>query len=186
MQSTSPSLLLRLRDGTDVAAWNRFVDLYTPLLMRWCLRLGLSEADAADFTQDVFVQMLKTLPYFTYNPTQSFRAWLKTVLMNAWRKQQRHLARIPHQNGDASQAASPDPGQFVDEAEYRDFLVRRVLAIAQVDFEPTTWLACREFVMNGRPAEEVARELGLSVNAVYLAKSRVLRHLRSELAGLLD
>ena len=74
----------------------------------------------------------------------------------------------------------------MDETEHRDFLVRRVMQIAEADFEPITWRAWAEYVVKGRPPEEVAAELGVSVNAVYLAKSRVLRHLRTELAGLLD
>lgn len=186
MNSTSVSLLERLSHGADPAAWARFVDLYTPLLVRWCQRLGLEDADAADFTQDVFVILVDQLPRFRYDPAQSFRAWLKTVLMNVWRKHQRKAARAPVAGGNPDLVADSDPGGFVDEAEHREFLVRRALLIAQVDFEPATWKACWEFVVHDRPAAEVAAELGLSVNSVYLAKSRVLRHLRAELAGLLD
>lgn len=186
MHSTPVSLLDRLTTGTDAAAWDRFVELYTPLLMRWCTRLGLGEADAADFTQDVFVVAVQHLPHFRYDPAQSFRAWLKTVLMNTWRKHHRKAARAPAAGGDPGLVPADDPAQLVDEAEHREFLVRRALAVARSDFEPLTWRACWEFVVNDRPAAEVAAELGVTVNAVYLAKSRVLRHLRTELAGLLD
>lgn len=186
MHSTSPSLLERVAAGSDAVAWDRFVDLYTPLLLRWCQRLGLSDADAADFTQEVFVRLLEYLPRFRYDPNQSFRAWLKTVLMNQWRKHARAAARGPSAACDPDQVPDTDPGQFVDEAEHREYLVRRALAVAQADFEPITWKACWEFVAHDRPAAEVAVELGISVNAVYLAKSRVLRHLRAELSGLLD
>jgi RNA polymerase sigma-70 factor, ECF subfamily len=150
------------------------------------MRLRMPEADAADFTQEVLVLMIRNLRNFEYDPKQSFRAWLKTVLMNVWRKHVRKKSRQPTQNGDLQILAESDPGQFVDEAEHRDFLVRRALQIAERDFEPNTWKACHEFIMKGRPAQEVADELGITVNAVYLAKSRVLRHLRSELAGLLE
>ena len=74
----------------------------------------------------------------------------------------------------------------IEEEEYRRYLVRRALGLMQAEFEPATWKACWEFVVHDRPAAEVAAELGLSVNAVYLAKSRVLRRLRAELRGLLD
>ena len=186
MDSTSASLLERLSAGDDASAWGRFVELYTPLLMRWCGRLGLCEADAADFTQDVFIVAVQHLPEFRYDPARSFRAWLKTVLMNAWRKHQRKAARAPAADGNPDLIPDTDPARLVDEAEHRDFLVRRALAVAQADFEPTTWKACWEFVVNDRPAADVAAELGISLNAVFLAKSRVLRHLRTELAGLLD
>ena len=60
------------------------------------------------------------------------------------------------------------------------------MALAKGEFDEVTWRACVEYVMNGRPPAEVAQELGVTVNMVYLAKSRVLRYLRGELAGLLD
>ncbi len=186
MDSTSPSLLERLSKGNDPVAWDRFVELYTPLLMSWCARLGLSEPDAADFAQDVFILALRHFPEFRYDPARSFRAWLKTVLMNVWRNHQRKAARTPAMDGNPDLIPATDPTRFVDEAEHCDFLVRRVMAVARVDFEPTTWKACWEFVVNDRPAADVAAELHISVNAVYLAKTRVLRHLRAELAGFLD
>jgi RNA polymerase sigma-70 factor, ECF subfamily len=186
MTSTSASLLERLSGGNDSVAWGRFVDLYTPLLHRWCQRLGLNDTDAADFIQDVFVILVDQLPRFRYDPSQSFRAWLKTVLMNVWRKHYRKSSRLPVGNGHPDLVADSDAGQLVDEADHCEFLVRRAMQIARADFEESTWKACWEFVVNDRPAAEVAAELNTSVNAVYLAKSRVLRHLRTELAGLLD
>jgi RNA polymerase sigma-70 factor (ECF subfamily) len=56
----------------------------------------------------------------------------------------------------------------------------------EAEFQPTTWKACWEIVVAGRSPEEVAAELGITTNAVYVAKSRVLRRLRQELHGLLD
>jgi RNA polymerase sigma-70 factor (ECF subfamily) len=146
----------------------------------------MTEADVADATQEVLLLAIRTLPSFEYDRRRSFRAWLKTVLANVWRKQQRTKSRGLSPTGDPEQAiASPEPDPF-DEVEHRDYLVRRALQIAEKDFEPTTWQACVEFVMKGRPAADVARELGITVNAVYIAKSRVMRRLRAELDGLLD
>lgn len=186
MNTTSASLLERAASGADRAAWDRLVELYTPLLFQWCGRLGMSNADAADFTQDVFVKLLEHLPDFRYDSSKSFRAWLKTVLMNVWRKHLRKSKRITPTDLNPDLVPDTDPGVFVDEAEYRDHLIRRALSIAKSDFEPTTWTACWEFLVHDRPADAVAKELGISVNSVYLAKSRVLRHLRAELAGLVD
>lgn len=183
-EATSPTLLGRLAAGADGRAWEQFVVLYTPLLTRWSRRLGLSDADTADFVQDVFVVLVQCLPRFRYDARRSFRAWLKTILLNAWRKQVRRAAAAPRTGGDPDHIPDLDPTALVDEAEHNDFLVRRALELARAGFEPTTWKACWEFVVAGRPAEAVAAELGLTVNAVYIAKSRVLRHLRTELAGL--
>src|SRR5262249_39207536 len=152
----------------------------------WCARLGLSEPDAADFTQEVFVLLVEHLPQFRYDPAQSFRAWLKTVLMNVWRKHQRKAARAPATTGDPALAADPDPCRFVDEAEPRASLVRRAVPVAQTDFDPPTWKPCGESLVNAPPAAEVAAELGIPVNAVSLAKPRVLPPPRAELPGLLD
>jgi RNA polymerase sigma-70 factor (ECF subfamily) len=81
----------------------------------------------------------------------------------------------------------PDPA--VDafwEAEYRQYLCRKALQVMQSQFEPSTWQACWRQVVEGQTAAEVARQLGLSEAAVYVAKFRVLRKLRHELAGLID
>ena len=140
----------------------------------------------ADFSQEVLLVLVEHLPKFRYDPTRSFRAWLKTILLNAWRKSLIKAGRINDQVTDLDHFADSDPGQLLEETEHRDHLVKRALALMQKDFEPSTWKACLEFVVNGRSPTEVAAELGITVNAVYLAKSRVLRHLRAELRGFLD
>lgn len=186
LNSTSPTLLERLRAGDDADAWNRFVSLYTPLLILWCRRVGMSDADAADLLQVVFVKLFEGRTRFEYDAGRSFRAYLKTMLLNAWRNELRGRRSRPA--GDELEAllaaADTDPRFELDEAEYRGELVRRALALMQERFEPTTWRACWEFVVEDRSAGEVATELGITANAVYLAKSRVLKCLRDELRGL--
>lgn len=187
MSTTSPTLLDRLRQRHAKDAWEHFVELYTPMLLAWCRRLGLADADAADLTQSVFVILCERLPEFRYDPQRSFRSWLKTILLNTWRNQLRSRRARPSHGGDALvDIEDTDPRLDLDEAEYRAVLVRRALTLMQERFEPATWQACWKFVVDGRPADEVARETGLSTNAVYLAKSRVLRQLRHELQGFLD
>jgi RNA polymerase sigma-70 factor (ECF subfamily) len=187
MYTTPVSLLQRLREPNAEEAWNRFVALYTPLLVHWTRRLGLSDAEAADVVQEVFVILLRELPKFSYRPGSRFRGWLWTVTLNKHRERQR-LCKQPLAWEAAGEVASPepDPGDEVAEAEYRSYLVERAMQLMRTDFEPTTWQACWRYVAEGRPAAEVAAELGISVNAVHLAKARVLRRLRRELDGLLD
>jgi RNA polymerase sigma-70 factor (ECF subfamily) len=94
---------------------------------------------------------------------------------------------VPQGEFSETEPACPqDPSEEIAEAEYRSYLVDRALQLMKTDFEPTTWQACWSYVAEGRPATEVASELGISVNAVHLAKARVLRRLRRELEGLLD
>ena len=83
--STSLSLLVRLRKPEDADAWQRFVDLYSPLLFAWVRRVGLDSDEAADLVQDVFVTLVQKMPAFEYDSRHSFRAWLKTIAYNRWR-----------------------------------------------------------------------------------------------------
>ncbi|MCE9529938.1 MAG: sigma-70 family RNA polymerase sigma factor [Planctomycetes bacterium] len=188
MNSTPASLLDRLAGSgrEDRSAWERFVELYTPLMVSWCQQLRMSDADAADFMQEVFLVLIERLPHFKYDPEKSFRAWLKTILMNSWRNHLRRISRAGADQADLDALAESDPALLREESEHRGYLVRRALDLMKQDFEPTTWNACWEFVVHSRPAQDVAAELGITVNAVYLAKSRVLRHLRTELNGLLE
>jgi RNA polymerase sigma-70 factor (ECF subfamily) len=183
---TSASLLQRLRQPGQEQAWTRFVQLYTPLLYCWARRLGLDEPDAADLVQDVLTLLVRKLPEFTYDRSKSFRAWLRTVTLNHWRNRCRR-AELPRASGhpDLDNLADNDATDAVAETEYRQWLVGRALELMQTEFQPTTWKACWECVVVGRPAAEVAAELGISVGAVYMAKSRVLSRLREELTDLL-
>jgi RNA polymerase sigma-70 factor (ECF subfamily) len=187
MESTSISLLERLRQPDPGRAWERFVELYTPLLLNWARRHGLQHQDAADLVQEVFVVLVQKLPEFTYDRDKSFRNWLRTVLVNKWRDRCRRQA-LPTTAGEEILAGVPDPDDpdASWEVEHRRQLLRRTLELMRPQFTSTTWKACWEFAAEGRPAAAVAAELGISENAVYIAKSRVLRRLRQELEGLLD
>jgi RNA polymerase sigma-70 factor (ECF subfamily) len=197
MSETPASLLQRLKEppaeGTEAgvssrdADWTRFVDLYTPLIYLWACRAGLQAQDAADLVQDVFVTLLQKLPEFTYDPGRSFRAWLHAVTLNKWRDRQRRQRALPAVGaGELVEVAAPDAATALFEAEYRRHLVGRAVEIMQTDFQPGTWKAVWAVVVEEKPAAVVAAELGLGLDAVYAARSRVLRRLRQELAGLLD
>jgi RNA polymerase sigma-70 factor (ECF subfamily) len=144
--------------------------------------------EAIDLVQDVLTVLVQKLPEFSYDRSKSFRGWLRTVTLNKLREQMR---RRPGSTVNASDSflddlARSEGSDTFEEKEYRRHLVRRALQLMQVDFEPTTWKACWEHIVSGRSAAEVGRELGISEGAVYVAKYRVLRRLRENLAGLLD
>jgi RNA polymerase sigma-70 factor (ECF subfamily) len=186
MYTTSVSLLQRLGQPGEEDAWNRLVELYTPLLFYWARRAGLGEDDAADLVQEVFTVLIQKLPEFTYDPNQSFRGWLRTITLNRWRDSRRRRRPAPADPAILEQFAQPGEAEAFWETEYRQQLVGRALELMQAEFQPTTWKACWEVVVAGKPAAEVARDLNLSLDAVYAAKSRVLRRLRQRLDGMLD
>ena len=188
MDSTSVSLLRRLKTDEREVAWERFVDLYAPLIYHWALRSGVSASDAADCVQDVLAVLVDKLPTFEYDPKKSFRAWLRTVTFNKSRDMFRQNTSpvnrtVSLEPGDA---VSPDSIDLFTDEEYQHAVVQRALAIMQAEFEPNTWRACWEHVTSGDSAARIAERLGSTENAVYLAKSRVLRRLREELDGLMD
>jgi RNA polymerase sigma-70 factor (ECF subfamily) len=185
MNTTSLSLLEKLRSPGHRAGWERFVDLYTPLLHHWAKRFGRQASDADNLVQDILVTLLEELPRFEYQPGRRFRGWLWTVAINKHRKQLRAAVPVLAPRGEEDREA-PAVIEELEEAEYRRYLVDRAMRLMRADFEPTTWKACWEYVVEGRPPADVAAELGVSVNAVHLAKARVLKRLRQELAGLLE
>lgn len=177
------SLLDKLCYPQAEEAWRRFVDIYTPLLCHWLKQLQIPSAEISDLLQDVFVQLYRKLPEFQQTRRGHFHGWLHTVLKNKayeWRRKQNTKNHVlPNEIAESAESE-------LDEAEYRKYLVNRLLQLMKDSFPESTWRACWENVVEGRQAEDVARELGITVNMVYLAKSRVLRKLRQEMSGILD
>lgn len=186
MHTTPVSLLLRLKQPKAECAWQRFVDLYTPLLFYWARQTGLQSPDDADLVQDVFAVLVEKLPEFSYDGQKSFRGWMRTIMLNRWRDQRRRLAIVRTQHPGEDLADIPEPeAEACWEQEHRRLLVARALQLMKTDFEEKTWRACWECVVADRPVAEVAADLGMTANAIYVAKFRVLRHLRRELEGML-
>lgn len=194
MADTSISLLDRLRLQPDAEAWQRLVDLYTPLLQRWLLHYGLPRADVEDLTQDVLTVLVRQLPDFQHNQrTGAFRHWLRTIVVRRLRDFWRSRRSRPLATGGSdflqvlNELEDPASGlsRLWDE-EHDRHVVRQALELLRPHFEPATWQAFCRVVHDGQPAATVAAELGISVNAVLLAKSRVLRRLRHEVRGLTD
>jgi RNA polymerase sigma-70 factor, ECF subfamily len=188
MHTTPVSLLEKLRRPGDQAPWVRFVHLYYPLIYDWARGAGAGPEDAADLVQDVLTVLIRKMPEFDYDASKTFRGWLRTVTLNSWRRQRRRSPRLPTEAIDLAEVDGEDdpPDLAFEEDEYRRLLAFRALQVMKTDFQEATWRACWENVVEGRPADEVACELGITVNAVYLAKARVLRRLHQELDGFLD
>jgi RNA polymerase sigma-70 factor (ECF subfamily) len=184
MIATPASLLDRLRKPHETSAWDRFVDLYTPLLFHWAQRQGLQDSDCADLVQDVFLILWRKLPEFRYDSARSFHAWLKTVFLNQHRSRQRERGPVPVEM-DGHDPADHDSAALGD-TEYSRYLIRQAFRLVEREFSPLHQKAFRAYVLEERTPEEVARELGVSPGTVYSIKSKILSRLRQELSQLLD
>lgn len=174
---TRPSLLLRLSDPADRAAWEEFVAVYGPVVY------------AEDLTQQVFVRLVRALPTFRYRPAAGrFRDWLGTIVRREVARYWRAAGRRHDQPTDPDELAEHTDGPA--DAEWVDAFHAGVLAAAlercRPRFEPNTWRAFERVWAEHRPAAEVATELGRPLDWVYVAKSRVLRALADEVAALTD
>lgn len=188
VESTSINLLRRLRSQDAETAWQRFTELYVPLIFYWSRQHGLSADDAADLVQDVLSTLVVKLPDFEYDAQRRFRGWLHTITLNRardWQRRQKHRPGTGHSSF-MERLPEASPPDLFDEAEYHAYLVERARRLIAAEFESITWDACWKYVTEDRSAEDVAQELGISANAVRVAKCRVLKRLREELAGLLD
>jgi RNA polymerase sigma-70 factor (ECF subfamily) len=190
---TSLSLLERLTDRPTDPDWRRLVELYQPLLRAWCLRSGVGDADADDLVQETLSVVVREVGQFRRGPAGSFRSWLRTILAHRLRNFFRGRQNRPIATGGSDflqrldQLESPDSelSQLWDR-EHDRHVAGRVMKLVERDVKLQTWQAFRRHVIDGVPAAEVAAELGLSRNTVLLAKSRVLKRLRAELAGLVE
>lgn len=183
MDSTSATLLERLKTRADNDSWERFVALYTPFLYGCGLKFGLVEGDAADVVQEVFLLLFDKLPQFQRIEGGSFRGWLKTVMLNKCREihRQRHETAVGGSGAGLSGIADDGSVDLLWDREYRQSLIARAFEVMRDEFEPNTWQACWQHIAENRPAAEVAANLGISTAAVYTYSSRVLKTLRREL-----
>lgn len=194
MCETSASLLERLRGQPDRTDWQRWVDLYVPLLRGWLRQHGLQAADMDDLVQEVLAVVVRELPHFRHNRrTGAFRRWLRTILVHRLRDFWRARRSRPQSAGDSDllrlieQLSDPnDPLVRLWDEEHDRYVVRRLLERIEAEVAPSTWQAFRRVVIEERDEETVAGELGLSVNAVFIAKSRVLSRLRRAAGTFLD
>ena len=191
MFETSHTLLDQLCNGSDDASWRRLVDLYSPLLRGWIDRYDVQSADADDLVQDVLIVVMRELPSFRHNQQRgAFRTWLKRIVINRlrnfWRARGGEgaageiTARLDELEDDRSELSD------VWGREHDQHLVQKLLEMIEPRFTASTRQAFRRLALDQADADDVAAELGMSLSAVFTAKSRVLRELRAIGKGLLD
>ena len=194
MNTTSLGLLERLKHATpDALEWRRLRDIYSPMIRQWLWRLPNLHDEVDDLTQEVLVVLFRELPSFERRRDGSFRAWLRQITVNrvcAFRKARRKQPLAvggPETDQLLAQLADPtsDLARQWDQDHDRH-VFQKLLAVVEGDFEPGTWQAFTRFAVEGRPAAQVAGELGVTESAVVQAKFRVLKRLREEAGELLD
>jgi RNA polymerase sigma factor (sigma-70 family) len=192
MDETSASLLDRLQSEPDAASWQRLIDLYTPLLHGWLRRYSLQQADADDLVQEVLGVVVREMPQFQHNTQKgAFRRWLRTILINRlrnfWRSRQSRPLATGNSDVESMLDQLEDPASDLSrhwDQEHDRYIIGRLLELIEPEFSPSTRQAFRAVMFDGKTEDAVAGELGISVNAVFIAKSRVLNRLRQEMKGL--
>ncbi len=192
--ATRYSLILKLHDPAEAGAWREFVALYQPLVYRLARRQGLQDADAHDLCQEVFRAVARAISGWEADPSRgSFRGWLARISRNLLIN---FLTRRPNRlrgSGSTSvqellesQPADDPSATAVFEAEYRRRVFRWAADEIRGEFAPSTWRAFWLTAVEDRRPADAAAELGISVGAVYVARSRVLARLRARIDQMGD
>jgi RNA polymerase sigma-70 factor (ECF subfamily) len=192
--TTSVSLLEQVRQS-DPEGWRRLVSLYGPLVYSWCRQRGLESHDAADVGQEVFQSVLRNISRFRRTgPGDSFRGWLRMITRNKINDHWRRRGRRPNAEGgtDAQMRLSQTAADELSRADELDnpnetkLVIRRACDLIRNEFEDRTWQAFWQTAIEGRLPADVAADLGMTTNAVNVAKCRVLSRVRAEFQELLD
>jgi RNA polymerase sigma-70 factor (ECF subfamily) len=188
---TSPTLLGRLsRLPADQAAWDQFAERYGRQIYAWCRHWGLQEADARDVTQEVLLKLARAMRTFSYDPSKSFRAWLKTVAHHAWRDWAEARRRPGAGSGESVVLELLHSVEARDhladrlEPEFARDLLAEAMARVEVRVQPHTWRAFHLLAVEGLSGAEVARRLGMKVATVFVARSKVQKMVREEVRRL--
>lgn len=189
--STASNLLGEVK-ANDCSAWRRLASLYAPLVYSWARRAGLQAEDAADVVQEVFRAVLTHIAtYESGSRAGSFRGWLWTITRNKikdhWRSQQRQPQAVGGTDAHERLLQLPVPADLTDEEPVgtEGSVLQRGLELIRAHFGDRTWQAFWRVTAEGEAPAEVGAALGMSVNAVYVARSRVLSRLRQELGETL-
>ena len=180
--ATHASLLIRLQDEGDSAAWREFDDRYSELIRSFARRRDLQPADCEDVAQDVMLSLSKVMPGFQYDPSKGkFRSYLKTATLRA-------IFRISHQrHGEAALGTIEEATRIAEadaaveeawELEWQRYHLRQAMRTLESEFNETDRKAFQRYGIDGRDAKETAAELNISVNQVYYAKSQILQRLK--------
>ncbi|MDB5340684.1 MAG: rpoE 1, partial [Planctomycetaceae bacterium] len=184
MIETRISLIQRVRNNADSSAWDEFFATYHPLLLAYVRKRGITEHDAADIIQDVFSRLVPALAQFEFDAQRGrFRTWLWRVTANAladWGRRDSTRGRAERGWVELHQPANDGDSDSEWNSLYRRRTVEVVLERVRATAHPVTWACFESRILAGRPAAEIASEVGVSVNSVYVNASRILNRVREE------
>ncbi len=183
---TRPSLLVRLRDPKDDRAWTEFTTIYSPLIYRLACRKGFQDADALDLVQEVLRAVASAVDRWEPDPCKGpFRNWLfriaRNMMLNLVTSQRRHPRGTGSEEIQWLLETRPSPSPedtALFETEFKRQLFRWAAERVSGEFQGKTWAAFWETGVEGKKAQVVADSLGMSIGAVYMAKSRVVARIR--------
>jgi RNA polymerase sigma factor (sigma-70 family) len=188
---TSVTLLGRLRrDPTDQAAWTEFVERYGRKIYGWCRHWSLQDADAEDVTQTVLLLLARKMSTFAYDPSRSFRSWLKTLTQHAWSDFVAGQKRPDQGSGDSKieavlhHTAARDDLVTRLNTEFDQELFEAAMVRVRLRVQPQTWEAFRLTALEGLSGAAAAEQLKMRVATVFNAKTKVHRMLQEELRQL--
>lgn len=191
LPETNLALIARLKRPVDERAWQEFVSAYEPFLLNLMRRRGFSDADSRDIVQQVFLSVCRSLEQWNPDGEQgSFRRWLTGVTRNTLLKFLRYERRHPRGQGGSeilsmfAELPSTEPdGPDVSLLYDREVFLFAAESVRR-EFRERSWMAFWKTAVEGRPADEVARELHVERGSVYMSRSRIMARIRSKLEQL--
>lgn len=190
---TRVSLILRLRDRTDLAAWQQFTEIYQPLVFRLARSKGFQHSDAMDVAQEVLLRVAGAVERWDPDEKKgTFRGWLFRIARNLMIDFLERGKRSPLAAGSSGMvqliAQHPDPNcenSQVFDLEFRKQVFAWAASKVRSQFQESTWFAFWRTAVDGDSAPDVAGDLNLSLGAVYVARSRVMQRLRAEVQRII-
>ena len=189
---TRDSLLIRVADARDQAAWEQFARIYRPVVYNVARIRGLQDADAQDVAQQVLVSVSKALPNWERrNEATRFRHWLCRLARNATINMLTRQPKDRAAGGNVNLVDIPERSVDVDldsqlDREYRRQLFRQAAEQVRSRADSITWQAFAMTMIDGLSIIETAERLQRTEAVVYAARSRIMRRLKDAAQALED
>jgi len=188
---TSISLLDRLVVNSHESDWEQFLQIYDPFIKSQLHRCGISPSETDDLSQESLAKIIESINGFSHNGRKgAFRKWLKSIVVQ-------RVLRFYRNRGHKPQLIGDRIDQTVDESwqteldrnwdrEHDQYVLNKFIELIRPSFTESTWMAFELQAINKMPPQQAAEQIGISVNAVLIGKSRVLTRLRRLSSQIVD